>query len=210
MASRRALNSLPSRQLGYSGSLGHVVPYQEEELDVFHHAGQIPVRLDVVRRLVVVLPVELLPLRIAPTLGPVPETGAGVDVEGGHTLLGELEVVGPVEEPLLGLSVRLHHASLSGGVPFQDVLERRAAPPDDDHVLGPAPGKEGVHIDDRQRPLQRVEGVLRVVSRPEQPLLFGRHCQEQDRPIGCRLQHRVGPSHLDERRRAGGVVHGPL
>ena len=90
--------------LGNCITVRDVVADLEQHLYVLHAAGQVPVRLHFVRRLVVVVVVYSSRFcsrsrRLAD------ELDSGIGVERGHALFGELEMIGPVVEPFLRLGV---------------------------------------------------------------------------------------------------------
>src|SRR5690606_40986281 len=73
----------------------------EEEAQVVDGAGEVPIRLDLIAGRVVVDRGVLVPLLLAVPLGLADVADPGIGVERRDALLGELEVVGPVEEALL-------------------------------------------------------------------------------------------------------------
>src|SRR5690606_14038007 len=105
---------------------------------VLDRAGQIPVRLDLVARLVVVVRRVLLALLLAVRRVTADVAGARVQVQRGDTLLRKFEVVGPIVEALLGLRVVREYALVADHL-GELVLERRVAATDDDDILGATP-----------------------------------------------------------------------
>src|SRR4051812_2160306 len=100
---------LPLRQLV---GIRHAVADGKEQLRVFDGAAQIPVRLHLVRRGVVVVLGVFVALLLSPVRGLADEVDTGVGVERGHSLLGEIEMVRPVVEALLGFRIRRQRAPL--------------------------------------------------------------------------------------------------
>ena len=85
----------------------HRLPDQESEARHFLHSCEIPVVVIFVGRLMIVLVVVLFEDLVAVAGGLAVIIGAQVDGERRHTRVREREMVGPVEDALLGMRVGL-------------------------------------------------------------------------------------------------------
>ena len=109
--SRFALNSVPGFHCGIARGRDGMADL-EERLHVLHTAAEVPVGLHLVRRLVIVVVRVLVALLHAVTVRFPDVVDARIGVERRHALLGELEMVRAVVEPLLRLGVGTHGAIL--------------------------------------------------------------------------------------------------
>lgn len=83
----------------------NLVADHEEQLKVFDGAAQIPISLHFIGRFVVVVVRVFGPLLLAVAGWLADVIHSRIRIKGGHTLLGEFEMVGAVEESLFGLRV---------------------------------------------------------------------------------------------------------
>src|ERR1043166_1706797 len=144
----------------------------EAEPDVIDHAVEVPVRPDLIARLVVARLLERLDLLAAPAGRAVDEVGAGVEVEAGDADAGEAELVGAVERAAVGELIRLDGAALAPGELLERAVEGGLALADVGDVAGLAPDVAAVEVDvggDLAGGDARVGGV---VQRAEQALLL--------------------------------------
>ena len=100
-------------------------------------------------------------------------------VERRHALLGEVEMVRPVVEALLGFRVRTNDAALLSGSVASVVIEIGGAVADERQIARPAVHVESVHVDVGRCLRERVDRRDRVVLRAEQPLLLSRDRKKQ-------------------------------
>src|ERR1022692_1014037 len=180
----------------------------EEQVRIPRRAAQVPPRLDHVRHLVVVDGHILVAPHPAVVGGLADDIQAGLRVECGDADPRELEVVGTEEIPLLGVGVRDEHAPVLPKGLLRHVIDRGVAIAD---VLDIARGPRVLHavdVDVRERPGERVEGVLRVVLGAEEALLLRRDGEEEDgapRSLPCG-QARETPGDFQEPGAPQGVV----
>src|SRR5690242_12788968 len=83
----------------------HANPGREQHPEIVHRPAQVPVGLHLVADVVVVVIGVLVPLGLAVAVWLPDVVDPAVEEERGHPLLGELEMVGPVVEPLLRFGI---------------------------------------------------------------------------------------------------------
>src|SRR5689334_5730168 len=182
----------------------------KERANILHTAREIPVLLHLVGRLMIILARVLVALAHAIAVRLADEVEAGVGVERRDALLRKLEMVGAVIESLLGLSVGAHRAAIRLQNSRQRIVERRVAEADDREVVRAAPLVDSVHVDVRGRLRQRVQRMLGIVLRADEPLLLRRDGEEQNRAARGRWQLRVRGGDIEQRRAAARVVRGAV
>ena len=100
--------------------------------------------------------------------------------------------------------LRWQSASTAAAPASDDARAREAERAHHHPAAGPA---DHVEVDHRDRSLERDDRVPDVVLEPSKPQLLAGEGHEHDRPAEPRSRApRRGPRHLDDRRRAGGVV----
>src|SRR5690348_3136892 len=155
----------------------------EESAHVLHTAREIPVRLHLVRRLVVVARGILVAFFHAIAARLADEIDAGIGVERRNALFRKLEMIRPVVETLFGLSVGTHRATVRFQNAREIIVERRVAEADHGEVARLSPLIDAVHVDVRRRLRERKEWMLSVVLRSDEALLFRGDGQEQNRAL---------------------------
>src|ERR1017187_36061 len=180
---------VPPRQ---RGRVGDAAAEPEGEPGVLDGAGKVPRLPELVRRLVVVVPLVKLFLLAAEARRLSDNVGALLQIRGGDADSREIELVGAVERAAVGKLVTLDAPALHLRDGLEVGVERRLALADPDDVLRPAKPADAVHADVHGDAPGENGRVLREVFRAEKALFFPRHEGEIDGTRGRPFEVRVG------------------